>query len=101
MRTFSAIWRWALINGHVTTSFPNDGLRYPKTSAKSPLQTYGQIEQRIQRGGLRLEEENELWECLFLTLPEIEELLRHVKSTAKHRFIYPMFVMAAHTGARR
>jgi integrase len=42
-----------------------------------------------------------LWDCLFLTLPEIAELLRFVEITARHAFIYPMFCFAAHTGARR
>ena len=45
--------------------------------------------------------QEELWECLFLTLPEVEEVLARVKEKATNPFIYPMFVMAAHTGARR
>ena len=43
----------------------------------------------------------QLWECVFLTRAEIDDLLQYVKSAALHRFIYPMFVFAAHTGARR
>jgi integrase len=31
----------------------------------------------------------------------VEELLAHVKGRATHGWIYPMFVFAAHTGARR
>lgn len=42
-----------------------------------------------------------MWDCLFLTVSEIAELLEHVKRYARHSFIYPMFVLAAHTGARR
>ena len=36
-----------------------------------------------------------------MSLKEIDELLEYVKVSANHPFIYPMFVMAAHTGARR
>jgi integrase len=47
------------------------------------------------------DEQADLWDCLFLTLPEIAELLQDVQRKAKHPFIYPMFAFAAHTGARR
>jgi len=43
----------------------------------------------------------ELWNCLFLTLSEIAELLEFVRKTANHPWIYPMVAFAAHTGARR
>ena len=43
----------------------------------------------------------ELWDCLFLTLPEIEELLAFVRDLTAHPFVFAMFVFAAHTGARR
>ena len=43
----------------------------------------------------------DLWDCLFLTLPEIEQLLGHVQLHAQHGFLLPMFTLAAHTGARR
>jgi integrase len=47
------------------------------------------------------EQEANLWDCLFLTLPEVETVLEHVRSRALYPFLYPMFVFAAHTGARR
>ena len=34
-------------------------------------------------------------------LPEIEAVLEHVRLHAAYPFLYPMFVFAAHTGARR
>ena len=43
----------------------------------------------------------DLWECLYLNTSEIAELLEHVKEDARHGFIYPAFVFAANTGARR
>ena len=67
---------------------------------KPPFQTWAEIEQRIRRGGLSSEERADLWDCLFLTLEEVSELLQYVKGAAREPFIYPMFVLAAHTGAR-
>lgn len=76
-------------------------LRYPKGIEKPPFQTSVEIETKIATGELSERAQQDLWDCLFLTLPEIDELLQHVQGTARHPFIYPMFVFAAHTGARR
>ena len=43
----------------------------------------------------------ELWKYIFLDEKQVADLLEHVKKTASHPFIYPMFVFAAYTGARR
>ncbi len=98
--TLSGIWTWAMAAGRVGP-FPNKGLKYPKVSEKPPFQTWQEIEKQIKRGGLSEQEEAELWDCLFLSLKEIAELLGFVKTAALQPFIYPMFVFAAHTGARR
>ena len=63
--------------------------------------TSDEIERILRRGGLSEEQQARLWDCLFLTSQQVEEVLDHVKETAKHPFIYPMFVLVAHTGARR
>ena len=42
-----------------------------------------------------------MWDCLFLGLKEIEGALEYAKDNAISPCIYPMVVMAAHTGARR
>ncbi len=99
--TFAAAWGWATHQRIINRPFPKRGLRYPKTSQKPPFQTRTEIERRISRGGLSDAEQADLWDCLFLTLSEIEELLAYVKGRARHPFLYPMFVLAAHTGARR
>ena len=39
--------------------------------------------------------------CLYLRLNEIDELLKYVKKHARYPYVYPMFAMAAYTGARR
>lgn len=101
LRTLTSAWNWGLNSGAIGKPLPKKGLRYPKTAEKPPFQTWEEIERRIARGGLTEAEKAELWECLFLTLPEIEELLEFVGQHARQPFIYPMFVFAAHTGARR
>jgi integrase len=99
--SFSGIWSWAVRMGHVTGAFPNKGLVYPKTCEKPPFQTRAEIEEQLKRGGLKDDEKRELWNSLFLTLPEVSEFLEYVRETARHDWIYPMFCFAAHTGARR
>lgn len=99
--TLRTLWNWGVNHGLLTGRFPHAGVKYPKPSEKPPFQTWQEIEQQIARGGLTEAEQADLWDCLFLTLPEIAELLAYVKQHARHPVIYPMFVFAAHTGARR
>ena len=81
--------------------YPGRRVKYPKVSEKPPFQTWQEIEKQISRGGLTENEQAELWDSLFLSLREVSELLDFVKTAAAQPFIYPMVVMAAHTGARR
>jgi integrase len=94
-------WNWGVRMGLVLGRFPNQGLRYPKTDEKPPFMTFTEIERRIAIGGLVGKASAELWDALFLTLPEIDELLAHVLAKSMQVWVYPMFVFAAHTGARR
>lgn len=77
------------------------GLIYGKAKGKSPFATWAQISRQIARGGLTDSQQEELWDCLFLTLPEIDQRLSHVRNTCLHRPVYALFAFAAHTGARR
>jgi integrase len=43
----------------------------------------------------------ELWDALYLRPHEIAELLEHVRTHARHDWIYPLACMAGHTGTRR
>jgi len=95
-----AAWNWAVQMGFMTGIFPGRGLRYPKTEEKPPFQTWQEIERQIARG-VTAAEERDLWDCLFLSLSEIAELLQFARGMARHPFIYPMFCFAGHTGARR
>jgi integrase len=100
--TLVTVWnRWAIPQGMTTRSVPTTNLLYPKTKAKAPFQTREQIERLIARRGLLPSEQSAHWECLFLTIPEIADVLELVRVRKRLPHAYPMFVFAAHTGARR
>ena len=101
LTTLRLMWNWARNASHFDRVLPQKGIRYPKSEDKPRFQTWKEIEQKITCGGLSDAAQADLWDCLFLTLPEIDELLKCVQRTAAHSFIYPMFVFAAHTRARR
>jgi integrase len=96
-----ACWNWGMQSGKLQGAFPGRGLKYPKGGERPPFQTWGEIERQIARGGLTRAEEEDLWDCLFLTLPQFDELLAYVKEQECPPFLYPMFAFAAHTGTRR
>ncbi len=99
--TFRAAWNWAVANGLVAGPFPSRGLVYPKSDEKPPFMTWQEIERKLATPGLSANERNELWDSLYLGKEEIAELLAFVKDAAAHPWIYPLFCVAAHTGARR
>ena len=99
--TMRVIWNWAVSQGRLTGPTPTKGVKYGKAGKQMPFQTWDEIQKVIDRGGLTAVEQKELWDCLFLTRPQIKEVLEVVQRTARWPFIYPMFVFAAHTGARR
>jgi integrase len=101
LATLSAVWSFAMQRGHVATAFPNKGLKFPKVAEKPRFRTWVEIERHIETGNLTGHEADELWDSLFLTLPEIDELMMFVSENSRHSFLYPMCVTAAHTGARR
>jgi integrase len=103
LSTLRVIWNWGRKQGHVASDIPfqNKDLHFPRTEQKPPFQTFEAIQQTIERGGLTEGEQAALWECLYLTLDEVHEVMVHVRDHAKHPFIYPMFAFAAMTGARR
>jgi len=94
--TLRTVWNWALLAGLVEGPFPSKGLRYPKLVEKPPFQTFSDVEARVARGGLTAAEEGDLWESVFLTIAEIDELLEYVWGAAERNVAYPMFVFAAH-----
>lgn len=101
LTTLRGIWKWGIRHGQVGHPFPAEGLKFPKTTEKSHFQTFAEIESLIERGGLTQQEQEELWDCLFLTVPEMKQVLAHVQIQAHHPHLFPMVVFAALTGARR
>lgn len=99
--TLRIIWHWASDMGFLTGPAPVKGIRLAKGKDRPPFQTWDEIERTIARGGLTNEEQAELWETLFLTRPQVAEVLAHVEQQSAHPFVYPMFLFVAHTGARR
>lgn len=101
LATLGTVWRWAVHAKRLKGEFPRNGLRLPKTEEAPPFQTWDEIERQLQTGDLNDKESNLLWNALYLRRNEIDALLASVKQQAAHPFIEPMFVLAAHTGARR
>jgi integrase len=95
--TLRGAWNWAARMGYVEGAFPTGTLVYPKGEEKLPFMTWKEIERRIAAGGAPAQ----LWECLYLTTAEIHALLKYVRNREGSAWIYPMFLCAAHTGARR
>jgi len=95
--TLRSAWNWAGRMGHVRGEFPGKGLVFPKERDKLPFMTWAEIERRIAAGG----DTDRLWECLYLTVPEIEEFLQFMRERQAPDWLHPMLCFAAHTGARR
>jgi hypothetical protein len=95
--TLRSAWNWAKRMGHVKEDFPGPGLVYPKGEEKLPCMTWKEVERRIVAGG----DPEDLWECLYLRENEIEHFLDFVEKRKAPVWLYPLCVMAAHTGARR
>jgi integrase len=109
LTTFIQIWDWARQRGFVNRPCPiKDPHRPRKWAVKirkpedtEKFMTWAEIERRIGRGGLSLQQQNDLWKFLYLDETQIAELLEYVQENAAYPFIFPMFVVAAYTGARR
>jgi integrase len=97
----STAWRWATHAGLLSGHYPNKGLIYPKDDELPPYQTREEIERQIAAGDLTQDQIDDLWDALYLRPHEIAELLEHVRTHARHPWIYPLACMAGHTGARR
>ncbi len=94
--TLRAAWNWGQPMKLTAGQFPGKWLRYPKETEKPPFQTWEEIESQVAAGA-----NASLWDCLYLKLPEISELMKFVREHAHHPWLYPLFCFAAHTGARR
>ena len=101
LASLSGVWNWAARMGDVRGVFPSKGLSFHKTTEKPMFQTRSEIERQIAKGGLSDIEQADLWDCLYLSADDIDDVLQVVQEVALHNFIHPMVLLAAHTGARR
>jgi integrase len=97
LATLRSAWNWGESLELTSGRFPNKGLRYPKQDEKPPFMTREQILRQIGAGG----DADILWDALYLQTAELTELLDNVKIKDSYGWLYPLFVFAAHTGARR
>jgi integrase len=100
--TFATVWNnWACPLGLVSGPAPTRRLIFHKRKSKPPFQTWQQIERQIARGGVSKSEQKDLWNNLFLTVSEIQQILDHVRAHAHRKYAQVMFCFTAFTGARR
>lgn len=99
--TLRAIWNLLHAHKHVAipVCFRVADLRFERTGDKERFRTYEAISRSLKN--LSEAEIKAKWECLFLTLEEVYEVLDVVRSRQAHDFICPMIAAAAFTGARR
>ena len=103
LKTFRIVWAWGQKHGHLPAPVPFalGEVDFPKGVEKERFRTRQEIEAILARGGVKPGHAQRLWEGLYLAQDEVLEVLEHVRENARHPFVYPMFCMAACTGARR
>lgn len=101
LATLRSLWNWAIRHDYVAKPLSLHGLNYPKLDEKPPFRTREEIELEIEIGQHCPQQQQELWQSLYLRAEEIAEILSIIKSNAAHGYLYPMAALAAYTGARR
>jgi integrase len=92
---------WAVVHKYLDVS-PAVELPEIKTSGdKDNFRTVEQIEAILARGGLTKAEEWALWDCLYLTPPEIAGVLALVRQRSKADISFLLHALPAYTGMRR
>src|SRR5262249_26615692 len=108
--TLTSVWnKWGLVKKLVPAPLTLRNIQYSKRKERPPFQTWEEIERRIARGRLTAVEQQKLWDCLYLSVAQVEELLGWVKhhgclirSTRRvFQWVYPMVAFCAYTGCRR
>lgn len=84
LRTLSTIWNWAIDEQLLKSPFLGRKLRYPKYTDKPPFQTISQIRGKIKRFSLTENQQAELWESVFLSVTEVNQVLDYVKNNLRH-----------------
>jgi integrase len=90
-------WNWARRHLGLAEEFPGTGLDFAQIEESLPFMTWDEAEGRIAAG----DDPEKVRDCVYLRPAEIAALLEWVKARPVSPWVYPMFVFAAHTGARR
>ncbi|WP_240911569.1 site-specific integrase [Paludisphaera soli] len=103
LTTLRAAMSWAAAHGHAESppTWATADVSLPKDRGREPFRTYDEIVEIVRRRGLDADEEGRLWECLYLTGPEVRDLLKTVERAAADPWVYPMVAFVAMTGCRR
>ncbi len=101
--TFRAMFNWGQNNNLISDlkHFPSQNLNYPADRELPRFECFDDVLEKTAGLDPESADFKELWSCVFLTKPNIEELLDHVQINSTFSFVYPMFTDAAHTGTRR
>ncbi len=94
-------YKWAVTQGYLRASPAATLVPIKGGEDRPPFRTLAEIARIIERGGLTKEEILELWECLYLSPPEIAELLKTVRAKAQEDLAYLLHALPAYTGMRR
>lgn len=97
LKTFRTAWNWAMRIESFPEPWPGKYLTFQKGDEQLPFLTIQEAEARIAEGVLP----KDAYESIYLLPSEVAEILDHVRASKLPIWVYPMFVMAAHTGARR
>ncbi len=99
--TLLQFYKWVVRHQYLGTS-PASGLAPIKGGEdRPPFRTSAEVERIIERGGLSDEQRLDLWECLYVSPPEIARLLATVKANAATDYGYLLHAIPAYTGMRR
>ena len=82
------VWNWATEQGHTQRKLPLRGLKLPKTEEKRPFLTMAEVNRRLARGGLTQQQQATLWDSVFLPLPDLQQLLKHLKAASHEPVVY-------------
>jgi integrase len=95
LATLRTVWNFGVASKLIQAPYPTAKLKFPKGEEKPPFMPFSEVWNRTKG------QASELWECCYLTKDDLRELLRHVKKVGRYRFLHPLFMTAAYTGARR
>jgi integrase len=90
-------WNWARRHLGLSEEFPGSHLDYAKTEESLPFMTWEEAERRVAAG----DDPEKVWDSVYLRPGEVAQLVEWVRGRPVSPWVYPMFVFAAHTGARR